>query len=229
MADRSIQQLGKSVFIKGGYGMTSETYKYWLKKVLLFCLMGMIVIFLTAKGALAHSNLQKSEKLEIFDGIGGNFTLHSSRNHNASLKDYQGKVVMMFFGYTSCPDTCPITLTLLKQVIEKFGKRADQVQTLFITVDPKRDTPEQMKNYLSSFHPNFIGLTGTKKEILEVAEKYGSAYMKNPTIDSESNYLMFHTGYVYLIDQSGQVRAIYPKETEVNQIVNDIKGLLVSG
>ena len=86
MEDRSIQQLGKSVFIKGGYGMTSETYKYWLKKVLLFCLMGMIVIVLTAKGALAHSNLQKSEKLEIYAGIGGNFTLQSSRNHLASLK-----------------------------------------------------------------------------------------------------------------------------------------------
>ena len=84
-----------------------------------------------------------------------------------------------------------------------------------------------MKNYLSFFHPNFIGLTGTKEEILEVAENYGSAYMKNPTIDSESSYLMFHTGYVYLIDQSGQVRAIYPKNTEVKQIVNDISGLLL--
>ena len=209
--------------------MTSQNYKYWLKKVLLFSLMGMIFIILAAKVPLAHSNLKKSEELEVFKGIGGNFTLYSSHNHNASLKDYQGNVVMMSFGYTFCPDTCPITLTLLKQVIEKFSKGSDQVQTLFITVDPKRDTPEHMKNYLSSFHPNFIGLTGTKKEILEVAEKYGSAYMKNPTIDSESNYLMIHTGYVYLIDQSGKVRAIYPKETEVNQIVNDIKGLLVSG
>ena len=209
--------------------MTSENYKYWVKKVLLFSLMGMIFIILTAKVPLAHSNLKKSEELEVFKGIGGNFTLYSSHNQNASLKDFQGNVVMMSFGYTFCPDTCPITLTLLKQVIEKFSKGSDLVQTLFITVDPKRDTPEHMKNYLSSFHPNFIGLTGTKKEILEVAEKYGSAFMKNPTIDSESNYLMIHTGYVYLIDQSGKVRAIYPKETKVNQIVNDIKGLLVSG
>ena len=179
--------------------------------------------------ALAHSNLQKSEKLEIYEGIGGNFTQQSSRNHLVSLKDYHGQVVVMFFGYTACPDTCSITMAVLKQVIEKLGKRMDQVQPLFITVDPKRDTPEQMKNYLSFFHPNFIGLTGTKEEILEVAENYGSAYMKNPTIDSESSYLMFHTGYVYLIDQSGQVRAIYPKNTEVKQIVNDISGLLLSG
>ena len=209
--------------------MIYKTYKYLQRRELLVFKLGMIGICLTANMALAHSNLQKSEKLEIYEGIGGNFTLQSSRNHLVSLKDYHGQVVVMFFGYTSCPDTCSITMAVLKQVIEKLGKRMDQVQPLFITVDPKRDTPEQMKNYLSFFHPNFIGLTGTKEEILEVAENYGSAYMKNPTIDSESSYLMFHTGYVYLIDQSGQVRAIYPKNTEVKQIVNDISGLLLSG
>ena len=209
--------------------MIYKTYKYLQRKELLVFKLGMIGICLTANMALAQSNLQKSEKLDIYEDIGGNFTLQSSRNHLASLKDYHGQVVVMFFGYTACPDTCSITMAVLKQVIEKLGKRMDQVQPLFITVDPKRDTPEQMKNYLSFFHPNFIGLTGTKEEILEVAENYGSAYMKNPTIDSESSYLMFHTGYVYLIDQSGQVRAIYPKNTEVKQIVNDISGLLLSG
>ena len=192
-------------------------------------MLGMIGICQISNITLAHSNLQKPEKLEIYEGIGGNFSLQSSRNHLASLKDYHGQVVVMFFGYTACPDTCSITMAVLKQVIEKLGKRMDQVQPLFITVDPKRDTPEQMKTYLSFFHPNFIGLTGTKEEILEVAENYGSAYMKNPTIDSEFSYLMIHTGYVYLIDQSGQVRAIYPKNTEVKQIVHDIYGLLLSG
>ena len=209
--------------------MIYKTYKYLQRKELLVFKLGMIGICLTANVALAHSNLQKSEKLKIFESIGGNFTLQSSRNHLASLKDYHGQVVVMFFGYTACPDTCSITMAVLKQVIEKLGKRMDQVQPLFITVDPKRDTPEQMKNYLSFFHPNFIGLTGTKEEILEVAENYGSAYMKNPTIDSEFSYLMIHTGYVYLIDQSGHVRAIYPKNTEVKQIVHDIYGLLLSG
>ena len=209
--------------------MISETDKYLQRRRLLVFMLGMIGTFLTANMTLAHSNLQKSEKLDIFEGIGGNFSLQSSRNHLASLKDYHGQVVVMFFGYTACPDTCSITMAVLKQVIEKLGKRMDQVQPLFITVDPKRDTPEQMKNYLSFFHPNFIGLTGTKEEILEVAENYGSAYMKNPTIDSEFSYLMIHTGYVYLIDQSGHVRAIYPKNTEVKQIVHDIYGLLLSG
>ena len=209
--------------------MIYKTYKYLQRSGLLVFMLGMIGICQISNITLAHSNLQKPEKLEIYEGIGGNFSLQSSRNHLASLKDYHGQVVVMFFGYTACPDTCSITMAVLKQVIEKLGKRMDQVQPLFITVDPKRDTPEQMKNYLSFFHPNFIGLTGTKEEILEVAENYGSAYMKNPTIDSEFSYLMIHTGYVYLIDQSGQVRAIYPKNTEVKQIVHDIYGLLLSG
>ena len=209
--------------------MIYKTYKYLQRRELLVFKLGMIGIYLTANMALAHSNLQESEKLEIYESIGGNFTLQSSRNHLTSLKDFHGQVVVMFFGYTACPDTCSITMAVLKQVIEKLGKRMDQVQPLFITVDPKRDTPEQMKTYLSFFHPNFIGLTGTKEEILEVAENYGSAYMKNPTIDSEYSYLMIHTGYVYLIDQSGHVRAIYPKNTEVKQIVHDIYGLLLSG
>ena len=209
--------------------MIYKTYKYLQRSGLLVFMLGMIGISQISNITLAHSNLQKPEKLEIYEGIGGNFSLQSSRNHLASLKDYHGQVVVMFFGFTFCPDTCPVTMVILKQVMEQLGKRGDEVQPLFITVDPKRDTPERMKTFLSSFHRNFIGLTGTKDEILEVAEKYGSSYMKNPTIDSESDYLMIHTGYVYLIDQLGQVRAIYPKDTEVKQIVQDIGGLLVSG
>ena len=100
------------------------------------------------------------------------------------------------------------------------------VQQLFITVDPKRDNPEQLKSFLSPFNLNIIGLTGTEEEILHVAELYGSAYMKNPTINSETSYLMIHTGYVYLIDQQGQVRAIYPQDTEEIQMIEDIRQLL---
>ena len=100
------------------------------------------------------------------------------------------------------------------------------VQQLFITVDPKRDNPEQLESFLSTFNFNIIGLTGTEEEILHVAELYGSAYLKNPTINSEINYLMIHTGYVYLIDQQGQVREIYPQDTEEIRIIEDIRQLL---
>tara|TARA_Y100001949_G_scaffold152039_1_gene138174 strand:+ start:1017 stop:1559 length:543 start_codon:yes stop_codon:yes gene_type:complete len=177
---------------------------------------------------LAHNTPQQPKILEIYKEIGGDFTLLSSHNRHVSLSDLQEKVVMLFFGFTSCPHSCPLTLGKLKQVMVRLGNRGEQVQLLFITVDPKQDNPEQLKTYLNSFQSNIIGLTGTNKEILAVAEKYGSAYMKNPTINSETGYLMIHTGYVYLIDQQGLVRAIYPKDTQVEQMVEDIGQLLAA-
>ena len=153
----------------------------------------------------------------------------NTNNQNVSLKDYRGRVTVMFFGYTACPDNCPITLSVLKQVVVSLNKQADKLQVLFITIDPKKDTPEKMKNYLSAFQPNFIGLTGTKEEILKVAENYGSAFMKNPkSFDSELNYLLIHTGNIYLIDQSGKVNEVYSQDTKVEEIVHGIKKLLVS-
>tara|TARA_B000000460_G_scaffold212569_1_gene160786 strand:+ start:100 stop:675 length:576 start_codon:yes stop_codon:yes gene_type:complete len=175
----------------------------------------------------AHSTSQQSQNLEIYQDIGGNFTLLSSNNQYVSLEDFQGKVVLMFFGFTACPDTCPLTLSKLKQVMARLDQKKP-VQQLFITVDPKRDNPEQLKSFLSTFNLNIIGLTGTEEEILHVAELYGSAYMKNPTINSETSYLMIHTGYVYLIDPQGQVRAIYPQDTEEIRIIEDIRQLLAN-
>ena len=175
----------------------------------------------------AHSTSQQSQNLEIYQDIGGNFTLLSSNNQYVSLEDFQGKVVLMFFGFTACPDTCPLTLSKLKQVMARLDQKKP-VQQLFITVDPKRDNPEQLKSFLRTFNLNIIGLTGTEEEILHVAELYGSAYMKNPTINSETSYLMIHTGYVYLIDQQGQVRAIYPQDTEEIRIIEDIRQLLAN-
>ena len=135
---------------------------------------------------------------------------------------------MLFFGFTSCPDSCPHILGKLKQVMVLLENRGEQIQLLFITGDPKQDNPEQLKIYLNSFHPNIIGLTGTNKEILAVAKKYGSTYMNNPNINSETGYPLIHTGYVYLIDQQGLVRAIYPQDTQVEQMVEEIGQLLAA-
>ena len=173
----------------------------------------------------AHSTSQQSQNLEIYQDIGGNFTLLSSNNQYVSLEDFTGKVVLLIFGFTVCPDTCPLTLSKLQQVMAQLGQQI-QVQQLFITVDPKRDNPDQLKSFLATFNINIIGLTGTEEEILHVAELYGSSYMKNPTINSETSYLMIHTGYVYLIDQQGQVRAIYPQDTEKIEMIKDIRQLL---
>ena len=202
--------------------------KFKLKILLWLCMLAVLHICLNISMLLAHKTPQQTKILEIYKGIGGDFTLLSSHNRHVSLSDMQEKVVMLFFGFTSCPDSCPLTLSKLKQVMVRLGNRGEQVQLLFITVDPKQDNPEQLKIYLNSFHPNIIGLTGTNKEILAVAKKYGSTYMNNPNINSETGYPLIHTGYVYLIDQQGLVRAIYPQNTEVEQMVEDIGQLLAA-
>ena len=207
--------------------MFRTSKKFKLRALLSLTMLAVFNFCLNISIIQAHSTSQQSQNLEIYQDIGGNFTLLSSNNQYVSLEDFQGKVVLMFFGFTACPDTCPLTLRKLKQVMARLDQKKP-VQQLFITVDPKRDNPEQLKSFLSTFNLNIIGLTGTEEEILHVAELYGSAYMKNPTINSETSYLMIHTGYVYLIDQQGQVRAIYPQDTEEIRIIEDIRQLLAN-
>ncbi len=207
--------------------MFRTSKKFKLRALLSLTMLAVFNFCLNISIIQAHSTSQQSQNLEIYQDIGGNFTLLSSNNQYVSLEDFQGKVVLMFFGFTACPDTCPLTLSKLKQVMARLDQKKP-VQQLFITVDPKRDNPEQLKSFLSTFNLNIIGLTGTEEEILHVAELYGSAYMKNPTINSETSYLMIHTGYVYLIDQQGQVRAIYPQDTEEIRIIEDIRQLLAN-
>ena len=207
--------------------MFRTSKKFKLRALLSLTMLAVFNFCLNISIIQAHSTSQQSQNLEIYQDIGGNFTLLSSSNQYVSLEDFQGKVVLMFFGFTACPDTCPLTLSKLKQVMARLDQKKP-VQQLFITVDPKRDNPEQLKSFLSTFNLNIIGLTGTEEEILHVAELYGSAYMKNPTINSETSYLMIHTGYVYLIDQQGQVRAIYPQDTEEIRIIEDIRQLLAN-
>ena len=205
--------------------MFRTSKKFILRALLSLTMLAVFIFCLNISIIQAHSTSQQSQNLEIYQDIGGNFTLLSSNNQYVSLEDFKGKVILLFFGFTACPDTCPITLSKLHQVMTQLDQQKS-VQQLFITVDPKRDNPEQLKSFLSTFNLNIIGLTGTEEEILHVAELYGSAYMKNPTINSETSYLMIHTGYVYLIDQQGQVRAIYPQDTEEIQIIEDIRQLL---
>ena len=205
--------------------MFRTSKKFILRALLSLTILVVFNFCLNISIIQAHSTSQQSQNLEIYQDIGGNFTLLSSNNQYVSLEDFKGKVILLFFGFTVCPDTCPLTLSKLKKVMAQLEQQKT-VQQLFITVDPKRDNPEQLKSFLSPFNFNIIGLTGTEDEILHVAELYGSAYMKNPTINSKTSYLMIHTGYVYLIDQQGKVREIYPQDTEGARIIEDIRQLL---
>jgi protein SCO1 len=141
------------------------------------------------------------------------------------LSEMRGKVVMLFFGYTSCPDICPTTLAEFKQSLDELGNKSDQVQVLFVTVDPQRDTPERVQEYVDHFNPNFIGLSGSETELAQVWNEYG-VFREIVNGTSAAGYLVNHTARVTLIDQQGNLRVSFGFDTPVKDIVHDLKLLL---
>ena len=142
------------------------------------------------------------------------------------LRELRGNTVTLFFGYTSCPDVCPTTLAELKQALEKLDEEdAKQVQVLFVTVDPERDTPERVQEYVNHFNHDFIGLSGTEPELAEVWQDYG-VFRETVGGTSAAGYLVNHTARITLIDQRGNLRLSYAFGTPVENIVHDLKLLL---
>lgn len=152
------------------------------------------------------------------------FTLSGPDGRDLSLSNFRGRDVLLLFGYTSCPDICPTTLSQLNAVTEKLGDASDDVQVLFVTVDPERDTPERLREYIPYFNESFIGLSGTPEEIKKVADDYSIFYEKESRAENGNSYFMNHTQTVYLIDSEGQLFLVYPFENfEAGKIASDIK------
>lgn len=138
-------------------------------------------------------------------GRGGDFTLHSF-DGPVSLEQLRGKVVLLFFGYTSCPDVCPTTLAVLANVFSKLEvQELERVTALFVTLDPERDTPELMKKYTGYFHASIIGVTGDKQVIDQIVEDYGVAYERKEAASSSLGYTINHTLDVLVINQKGRL------------------------
>jgi protein SCO1/2 len=134
--------------------------------------------------------------------IGGPFNLTDQNGRPLSDQDLKGRPFLVFFGFTHCPDVCPTTLFEVSEIMRALGPDADRTRALFITVDPERDTPEVMKNYLSSFDPHLAGLTGDAAAIAAVAKAY-RVYFKKVPLD-QGGYTMDHTAIVYLMDKDGR-------------------------
>lgn len=139
------------------------------------------------------------------------------------LSEQRGDVVLLFFGYTSCPDVCPTTLSELRKVKTELGSNADQVKVVFVTVDPERDTPEQVQKYVSIFNPSFMGLSGSLEELEPVWKDYGVYREVEQVSTSAAGYLVNHTARVYLIDRDGNLRLSYSFGTPTDDIVHDLK------
>ena len=141
------------------------------------------------------------------------------------LSEQSGNVVLIFFGYTNCPDVCPVTLSEYKRVKENLGDLAENVRFVFITVDPERDTRGRLQIYMDNFDPSFIGLSGDRQSLEQVWEAYG-VYQEKRDVGSAAGYLVDHTARTYLIDANGNWRLNYPFGMETAKISEDIRHLI---
>ncbi|HZW87066.1 MAG TPA: SCO family protein [Gallionella sp.] len=155
--------------------------------------------------------------------VQADFHLTDHNGKPRTLADFRGKVVVLFFGYTHCPDVCPTKLADLAQTMRLLGNDADKVQVLFITLDPERDTRELLAKFVPSFSPVFLGLYGDVQETASVAQKFRVDYSKNPT---SSGYTLDHSTFTYLIDTQGKVRLMAGDRQPADLLAQDIRALL---
>lgn len=153
---------------------------------------------------------------------GGDFTLESPGG-KLSLQDYRGKVVLLYFGYTFCPDVCPTALSALGQALAALAPdELAQVQGVFVSVDPERDTMEVLNVYAPFFHPHIVGASGTPAQVAEVARRYGVSYMRQKSVDDRP-YTVDHSSFTYLIDREGRLAATLPHGAPAADIVAQIR------
>jgi protein SCO1/2 len=151
------------------------------------------------------------------------FRLTDHHGTPRSLADFRGNVVALFFGYTHCPDVCPTTLADMAQVMRLMGKDAGRVQVLFVTVDPERDKPEMLAQYVPAFHPSFLALYGDAQATEQAARAFDVVYQKQMTT---SGYNMDHSAGTFLIDPKGRVRLLAPYGQRAGWLADDIRMLL---
>jgi protein SCO1/2 len=160
--------------------------------------------------------------------LGGPFRLVDQDGKAVTDATYAGKFMLIYFGFTFCPDVCPTELQAMATAIDDLGGPGEMVQPILISVDPERDTPAQLKEYVASFHPRLVGLSGSGTEIAAVAKAYRVYYAKGP-VDADGNYVMDHTSFVYLMGPDGKLRSVFRAGTAPEAMASEIEKQMVSG
>ncbi len=158
--------------------------------------------------------------------VGGPFTLEDGSGKQVTDSNFRGKYMLVYFGYTFCPDVCPTTLNEVSDALDKLGVKADRLQAIFITVDPKRDTPAVVKQYAAAFSPRLIGLTGTPEQIAKVAREYRVYYAEHRTGPGPNDYSMDHSSILYLMGPDGKFIAPVQADENGAQMAADLSKLM---
>jgi len=191
----------------------------------LFAVVASTLLFMQDKPS-NETNRQQTHLVIDTAPIGGNFVLTGS-NGQLGLSNFSDKVVLLYFGYTTCPDICPTNLGNLSSAMNQLNAEEQaKVQVLMITVDPERDDQSKMDIYLPYFHPSFKGLTGTPEQIAQVAKQYGAVYQKAAIGEGALGYAVDHSAFTYLINQKGVLVTQLPHDTSGEEFVVAIRSLL---
>ncbi|TMG91161.1 MAG: SCO family protein [Betaproteobacteria bacterium] len=182
----------------------------------------LLALFVAACGP-ANPRFQASDVTGV--AFGRDFKLTDHNGKPRTLADFRGKVVVMFFGYTQCPDVCPTTLSDLAAALQKLGADADRVQVLFVTIDPERDTPELLSHYVPAFNPTFLGLSGDAAATAETAREFKVLYQKQAG-STPGSYSMDHTAGTFIFDPAGRLRLFVSQGQGPQIFAHDIRELL---
>lgn len=155
--------------------------------------------------------------------VGGPFTLADASGAPRSLADFRGKLVLLYFGYTQCPDVCPTDLARIGAMLRSLGAEGDAVQPLFVTLDPQRDTPQVLREYVAAFHPRFIALRGSEEDTRRIATSYKVFYEK---VARPEGYFIDHTAVTFLIGRDGKYVAFFPPGTHADRMAVMVREVL---
>jgi cytochrome oxidase Cu insertion factor (SCO1/SenC/PrrC family) len=201
--------------------------KFFAYAVSVLVVVGLVVAAFVISNEMFGERIQGSSRVIVgAPQIGGPFTLVDENGQQVTDEDFKGKLMLVFFGYTFCPDVCPTELNVYAEVMQGLGDEADQVTPVFITIDPERDTVEVVKEYTDAFHPSIVGLTGSTEQIAHVKKQY-RAYGQAVDKDKDPEfYLVDHTSFSYLMGKDGEMITVFSYGTKAEEIITNIQKLL---
>jgi protein SCO1/2 len=197
-------------------------------RLIAFVIAGFLIGAIAGAVVLLVANPQGGQPVQSSGAalIGGPFSLVGADGKPVTDRDFRGRYMLIFFGFTHCPDICPAELQVIAQALEQLGDKAKNVVPIFITLDPERDTPEAMGNYLKSFGPNFVGLTGSPEAIAAAAKAYRVSYAKVEDKESAADYGVDHSALVYLMDPKGRYVTHFSYGLSAEQMAEKLGKLL---
>jgi protein SCO1/2 len=187
-------------------------------------ILAVILVIVITVAAITVNRASQSDAARQLPQVGGHFALSTPDGRRVTDESFRGKWMLVYFGYTSCPDVCPTTLSSMAQALQKLGPLADKVQPLFITVDPERDTPKIVGEYVKDFDPRFVGLVGSPQEIAAAAHDFHVYYVVRQLGNNE--YVIDHSSFIYVLDPNGTFVRLLTGDLPGHQLADALRQLL---